>query len=445
MATPPGWDDAEISPTVRAAARAGAVEPLRLEVVAGPDAGRTLQLGAGVRTIGKSPHCDLVLSDSEVSRRHLELRVEDFGVVVRDLESTNGSFHHGARFNEVMVGAGAVITVGATKLAFVRDAPPASFPPSTADRFGRLYGRSRPMRELYAVLERVAPSRANVLIEAETGSGKELCAEAIHAASGRKGPFVICDLAGIPRSLIESELFGHVKGAFTGASSDRVGAFASAHGGTLFLDEVGELELGLQPRLLRMLEQGAVRQVGGSAYREVDVRVIAATNRELAREVEAGSFRADLYHRLAVVGVRIPPLRERKEDLAFLVEHFLGDSGRVVAPAALALFEEHDWPGNVRELRNVVERGLTLTKPGDVIEPRHVGLAAAPPATHASDASAALRPYHDAKLELIESWERAYVERVLAEAEGNVSAGARRVGLGRAYLYRLIRKYNLAP
>jgi DNA-binding NtrC family response regulator len=437
MTSPPGWDDTEISPTVRAAARRSVAEPLRLEVVAGPDAGRAIQLGLGLRIIGKSPRCDLVLSDSEVSRRHLELRVEDFGIVVRDLESTNGSFHHGARFNEVMVGAGAVITVGATKLAFVRDTPPTSFPPSTADRFGRLLGRSRPMRELFAVLERVSSSRAPVLIEAETGSGKELCAEAIHAASGRTGPFVVCDLAGIPRSLIESELFGHVRGAFTGASADRVGAFASAHGGTLFLDEVGELELSLQPRLLRMLEQGAVRPVGGSSYREVDVRVIAATNRELAREVESGNFRADLYHRLAVVGVRIPPLRERKEDLAFLVEHLLGDSGRVVAKAALALFEEHDWPGNVRELRNVVERGLALTQPGSEIEPQHVGLSAVAPPDE-------LAPYHDAKLELIESWERAYVERVLAEAEGNVSAGARRVGLGRAYLYRLIRKYGLA-
>jgi two-component system, NtrC family, nitrogen regulation response regulator GlnG len=439
MAVPPEWDDDEVSPTARApSTRSAAAERLRVEVVAGPDVGRVLALRHGRYTVGKSHSSDLVLADSEVSRRHLELRVEPFGVVVRDLESTNGSYHHGARFTEVMVGAGAVITIGNTKLAFVRDAPPGPFPPSTADRFGRMLGRSRPMRELFALLDRVSANSASVLIEAETGCGKELCAEAIHAASGRPGAFAICDLGGMPRSLIESELFGHVRGAFTGATSDRVGAFEHAHRGTLFLDEVGELELELQPRLLRMLEEGTFRRVGESSYREVDVRVIAATNRDLPREVEAGSFRSDLYHRLAVLRVRIPPLRERKEDIPFLAEHLLGDSGRVLSSSALALLEEHDWPGNVRELRNVIERGLALTQPGDAIQPSHLGLDAPPPA------AAELAPYHEAKERLIEAWERAYVERVLAEAGGNISAGSRRVGLGRAYLYRLIRKYGLA-
>jgi DNA-binding NtrC family response regulator len=437
MSAPTQWDDEEVSPTARAPSpRSTAAEVLRVEVVAGPDVGRVVALKHGTCFVGKSSSCDLVLSDSEVSRRHLELRVEPFGVVVRDLESTNGSYHHGARFTEVMVGAGAVITIGTTKLAFVRDVPPGPFPPSTADRFGRMLGRSRPMRELFALLERVSRNRASVLIEAETGSGKELCAEAIHAASGRSGALAICDLAGMPRSLIESELFGHVRGAFTGATSDRVGAFESGHQGTLFLDEVGELELELQPRLLRMLEEGAVRRVGDSSYRQVDVRVIAATNRDLVREVEAGSFRADLYHRLAVIRVRIPPLRERKEDIPFLAEHLLGDSGRVLSSAALALLGEHDWPGNVRELRNVIEHALALTQPGDAIQPSHLGLEAAP-------VPEKILPYHEAKQRLIESWERAYVERVLAEAGGNISASSRRVGLGRAYLYRLIRKYGL--
>jgi DNA-binding NtrC family response regulator len=438
MAAPPEWDDEEVSPTARApSARSAAAEALRVEIVAGPDVGTALALRHGTYVVGKSHSCDLVLGDSEVSRRHLELRVEPFGVVVRDLESTNGSFHHGARFTEVMVGAGAVIAIGTTRLAFVRDAPPGPFPPSTVDHFGRMLGRSRPMRELFALLDRVSSNRASILIEAETGSGKELCAEAIHAASGRAGPFAICDLGGLPRSLIESELFGHVRGAFTGATGDRVGAFESAHGGTLFLDEVGELEPELQPRLLRMLEENTVRRVGASAYRAVDVRVIAATNRDLVREVEAGSFRSDLFHRLAVLRVRIPPLRERKEDIAFLAEHLLRDSGRVLSSAALTLLEDHDWPGNVRELRNVIERGLALTQPGDAIQPSHLGLDA--PRT-----PEAIAPYHEAKQRLIDSWERAYVERVLAEANGNVSAASRRVGLGRAYLYRLIRKYGLA-
>jgi two-component system nitrogen regulation response regulator GlnG len=279
-----------------------------------------------------------------------------------------------------------------------------------------------------------------VLIEGETGTGKELCAEAIHRASPRaRGPLVVCDLAGVPRTLIESELFGHVKGAFTGATADRIGAFESAHRGTVFLDEVGELEADFQPRLLRALENHTVRRVGSAVYRDVDVRIIAATNRDLVQEVESGSFRSDVFHRLSVVRVRLPALRERKEDIPLLVDKFLAGSGVRVASATLALLQEYDWPGNVRELKNVLRRGVALNGEGGTLEPEHLGLAGAA----ASPERATVDTYHEAKAQLIETWEKSYVRRVLDETSGNVSQAARKCGLGRAYLHRLIRKYQL--
>jgi transcriptional regulator with GAF, ATPase, and Fis domain len=296
------------------------------------------------------------------------------------------------------------------------------------------------MRELFAVLERVAPSDSLVLIEAETGTGKELCAAAIHQYSARKkGPFVVCDLAGMARSLIESDLFGHERGAFTGAVGDHTGAFESAQGGTLFLDELGELELELQPRLLRAIESHKIRRLGSSAYRNVDVRVIAATNRDLDEEVKAGTFRSDLLHRLAVVRLRIPPLRERKEDLPLLCEHLLSGSGRTLSQLTLSLLSDHDWPGNVRELRNVLERALVLDRSTEPLGPEALGLVVG-----GNERPIGTNPgYHEAKEQLIAQWERAFVERILSQAGGNVSQAARSSGLGRRYLHRLIRKYDL--
>jgi DNA-binding NtrC family response regulator len=419
------------------------VEALCLIVIGGPDAGLNLDLEPGRYLVGKSRECALVLADAAVSRQHLSLEVDRWGVIVRDLDSKNGSHYHGARFREVVVGAGAVIQIGATQLKFARRPSGAQVAPSERDHFGQLYGRSLIMRELFTVLERVAGSTEPVLVEGETGTGKELCAEALHRASPRaRGPLVVCDLAGVPRTLIESELFGHVKGAFTGAASDRVGAFESAHRGTVFLDEIGELESDFQPRLLRALENHTVRRVGSAIYRNVDVRVIAATNRDLAQEVESGSFRPDLFHRLSVVRVRLPALRERKEDIPFLVERFLAGSGVKIASATLALLQEYDWPGNVRELKNVLRRGVALKHEGGTLEPEDLGLAVT--GAGASTERAAPDTYHEAKAQLIETWEKSYVRRVLDETGGNVSQAARKCGLGRAYLHRLIRKYQLA-
>src|SRR5262245_22695523 len=284
---------------------------LRLVVLSGPDRGKQLVLTHGTYFVGKHPRCALVLTDARVSRRHLELRIGAQGVEARDLGSRNGSFFRGARFSEILVGTGAVLTLGDTELTLLSDESPTPMLPSVAEAFHGLRGRALAMRQVFAVLERVAPSDAVVLIEGETGSGKEVCAEAIHAASARAGgPFVVCDLGAIARGLLEAELFGHARGAFTGAAHERAGAFESAHGGTLFLDEIGGLEPELQPRLLRAIERRQIARVGETQHRTVDVRVIAATNRDLGEEVKAGRFREDLFHRLSVARVRLPPLRE---------------------------------------------------------------------------------------------------------------------------------------
>jgi transcriptional regulator with GAF, ATPase, and Fis domain len=429
-------DEGDLPPTLRSAtARRERSETLALRVIDGPDRGRSLDLDVGVYTVGKSAACAFVLTDPQVSRQHLEVCVDETDVVVRDLGSTNGSLHAGARFVELAIGRGAVIQIGGTLLQVMQREESATSL-SDRDSFGALTGSSLGMRRLYSILERVAPTDATVLIEAETGTGKELCAEALHGASARaKRPFVVCDLSSMSRTLIESELFGHKRGAFTGATTDRRGAFEAAQGGTLFLDEVGELELSLQPRLLRALETGRVRRLGESDYREVDVRVVAATHRDLAEDVRAGAFRNDLYHRLAVVKVTIPPLRERKEDLPWLVARLL-DDGQRVAPEVLGLFNEYDWPGNVRELKNVLERARTLTT--GALDPAALGLQ-----LDRRAASSTIDPYHDAKQKLIDTWEQAYVARLLASTNGNVSEAARRCGLGRAYLHRLVRKYGL--
>ncbi|HEY2745566.1 MAG TPA: sigma 54-interacting transcriptional regulator [Polyangia bacterium] len=443
------WDTGEVPRTDIAdpQQRVPVPDKLRVLVLSGADVGKQLVLERGTYLIGKAPGCDLVLSDGSVSRQHLELRVTEAGVLVRDLGSTNGSFFGGARFSEVTVGPGAVVAIGNTelKLATVERSHPIM--PSTSERFGALLGPSLKMREVFAVLELVAQSDVAVLIEGETGTGKELCAEAIRSAGPRaKGPLVICDLAGVSRSLIESELFGHVRGAFTGADRDREGAFMQAHGGTIFIDEIGELEIDMQPRLLRALESRRVKPVGATQYRDVDVRVIAATNRDLREEVKAGRFRDDLYHRLAVVRVTLPPLRERKSDVAPLVEHFLAGKDVEVPADTMALFTEYDWPGNVRELKNVIDRGLSLMGQNRVLLPSLLGLE--PPASQATGAmqwpSAGNEGFREAKERLIASWERDYVTQLLRRAGGNVSKAAREGGLDRVYLHRLIKKYSIA-
>jgi len=415
---------------------------LSLVVVRGPERGRTISLQPGTISVGKHPDSTLVLTDPGVSRHHFDLIVDGAGIQLRDAGSKNGTFLGGLKVVDCELAEGAMLRVGSTLLQIV-----ATVVTPTRDRFGDLLGASPKMQEIYGLLERVAPTNATVLIVGETGSGKELCAQALHRHSGRKGPFAVCDLSAVTRSLIESELFGHEKGAFTNAVHSRDGAFVQADHGTLFIDEVGELETESQPRLLRALQERQVKPVGSSKYRDFDVRVIAATNRDLTEDVRQGRFRQDLFHRLAVVRIRLPPLRERKEDLPMLVRHFIAhfadQSGRAVTvpPATLALLAEYDWPGNVRELQNTIERALAVMPPGGTeLGPELLGLESvagnAPDTQDEGD-------FQTAKERLISTWERAYLEKLLRAAGGNVSEAARQGGIARIYLHRLLKKHNI--
>jgi two-component system nitrogen regulation response regulator GlnG len=354
------------------------------------------------------------------------------GVGVRDLGSSNGSFVLGNRIVEAVLPYGAHVRIGNSTIELL---------PLTAaqhqDRYGGLIGHSESMRHLFALLQRLEASDVTVLIIAETGTGKELVAHAIHEHGRRRNaPFVVFDCASVPRELVESELFGHVKGAFTGAVADREGVFEQAHGGTLFLDEIGELSAETQTRLLRVLESNEVKRVGANNYRTVDVRIVAATHRDLRDCVQRGTFRADLYYRLAIVPMTIPPLRERTDDIPVLAQHFATSFGapHALPPETLAGFAEQEWPGNVRELRNAVHRATVL---GD--------RATAPAAAESPPAASALATttYKEAKERLIDDFELRYVRELYAKHEGNIAAAAREAGLSRRHLYELLRKHGL--
>jgi DNA-binding NtrC family response regulator len=410
---------------------------LKLVVVSGPDFGREIILEPGTYRVGKDEGLELTLQDTTVSRLHLVLEVLEKSVRVRDAGSRNGSFYGETKFSQIEAQPLAVIRIGRTELKFMpatQSAP--RLPPSTKDRFGGLVGKSLKMREMFALLERVAPTEADLYIRGETGTGKEVCAEAVHKNSARaSGPFIVCDLASVAPNLFESELFGHVKGSYTGAQRDRAGAFERAHRGTLFLDEVGELASDIQPRLLRFLERRQVKRVGGNEWKEMDVRVIAATHRDLEAEVKAGRFREDLFHRLSVITIELPALRDRAEDILPLVDEMLNKLGKPpteLSAETRALLTAHRWPGNVRELRNVVERAL------------YVGTADIVAANEKSGpGGAGSVSFKDAKERLVNAFEHDYLKALLARCGGNVTAAAREAGLDRVHLHRLIKKHGI--
>ncbi|XXV01644.1 sigma 54-interacting transcriptional regulator [Sorangium sp. So ce1153] len=312
--------------------------------------------------IGAGADCDLVLTDPRASRRHCEVRMTERGVLLRDLGSKNGTLVRDVRILEAFLPPGVPATVGGSELVVGAAGPPSVLPLSAADAFGDAVGRSLTMRVLFAKLERAAPTDETLLLLGESGTGKEVLARAIHARSRRKdGPFVVVDCGAVAPSLVESELFGHARGAFTGAAAARPGLLEQASGGTLFIDEIGELPLDLQPKLLRAIEGRQIRRLGSNEWVPFDARIVAATHRNLRAKAQDGSFRADLYFRLSVVEVHVPALRERKDDIPLLVERFLAarEPPRALADlptGALPLLESHDWPGNVRELRNTVAR-----------------------------------------------------------------------------------------
>ncbi|MSP61672.1 MAG: sigma 54-dependent Fis family transcriptional regulator [Myxococcales bacterium] len=416
-------------------------------VIKGPDRGEQVHLGDKLVTFGSAPHCDLVLSDKTVSRRHVEAFLDGNQTIVRDLGSTNGTYIQGSRFKEIAVGFGAEIKLGKTVVKFLPEEEEVEPVETERDHFGQLYGRDPKMRRLYSLLEDIAPNDATVLIEGETGTGKELIAEEVHNHSRRRdGPFVVFDCGAVPHELLESALFGHVRGSFTGAIQDRKGAFAEAHGGTIFLDEIGELAFDLQPSLLRALDKRSVRRVGSNSYDKIDVRVIAATNRDLREEVAKRAFREDLYYRLAVIRVHLPPLRERGRDIDLLVHRFVEVFGaeRGLKPSVedLHRLRSHNWPGNVRELRNVIERSCVLAKGeslalDDALGGDGIGQPALGIRTDL--------PFKEAKGQLVELFEREYIVDLMKRHRMNLSAAAREAQIDRKHLRELIRKYGLDP
>ena len=395
--------------------------------------------------VGTAPSADVVLTDRAVSRLHAELDPRDDGLWVRDLGSRNGTFVEGIRVVAANIPNGAKLLLGRTEIAirYAEQPNPVELWPSA--QFGALIGASVAMRELFAKLSRIAQSSASVLIEGETGTGKELAAKAIHDVSPRaSGPFVVIDCAALPETLLEAELFGHAKGAFTGALAARPGAIEEAEGGTVFLDEIGELPLSMQPKLLRVLESRMVRRIGETQHRAVDVRFIAATHRDLRTLANNRAFREDLYFRLAVLPLTIPPLRERPGDIPLLVDHLLSraDAG-VVSPDLLRDLASRPWFGNVRELRNFVERATTLGAP------EALALAASDAAKPDDDDWRPKLPQRWLELPLRDLREqvgalvdREYLARLLERCDQNVARAATVAGVNRTYLYRLLAKHR---
>ena len=431
--------------------------------------GTHVKLVDGRVLVGSATGSGIVIHHPTVSRVHAELEAREEGLWIRDLGSRNGTFVEGLQVSGARVPDKGKIRLGEVELAVDYDPArrrPVEIWPSNS--FGKLVGTSVPMRELFATLARVASMEASVLVHGETGTGKELVARAIHDASPRaKNPFVVVDCAALPENLLDAELFGHTKGAFTGAVGARVGAIEAADGGTVFLDEIGELPMAMQPKLLRVLESRTVRRVGESTHRSVDVRFISATHRDLVRMIGLAEFREDLYFRLAVIPVEVPPLRDRRDDIELLVNTFLGAGGSSarVDPQVLKQIVSRAWRGNVRELRNFVDRARAFGADealAMVIRSSPAGASPEPVSQSVVEAAAVAGPapaarggfqpddprlfetaYKDFREGWIDTGEREYVRRLLLRHDRNVAAAAREAEVDRTYIYRLIRKHEL--
>jgi transcriptional regulator with GAF, ATPase, and Fis domain len=422
--------------------------------------GKRHYFDADVVRLGAGPGNDHIVENPTVSSVHLEIASTERGFRLRDLGSTNGTFVDGVRVLEAFLEEGRTLTVGEVPFTFHVGTDRVSQPMSDKTELHGAVGTSPAMRAVFSRVERVAKTDATVLITGETGTGKEVISWSLYEASKRAGaPFVVVDCGAVARNLIESELFGHEKGSFTGAVQRRIGAFERAHSGTVFLDEIGELELELQPKLLRALERREIQRVGGEKTIPVDVRIVAATNRDLRAMVARGEFREDLYYRLAVVTLELPPLRERKEDIAALVAHFLGEmdaSESDLPQGAMQRFMDHPWPGNCRELKNAVERAVVLGEMkflGSQVRPE---ITAATPAggteaagTDDKESEKGLfsvvtdRPYKEQKQDVIADFEERYVRLLMRTHKGNVSAAARQAGIDRMSLHKILARYDL--
>ncbi len=423
--------------------------------------------------LGSMDDNDVVLDDDQASRYHARIYQEGDDFLIEDLKSTNGTWVNRVRVRDAWLRSGAVIRVGNTQLRFSVQAERVEVQPSQHESLGGIVGRTEAVRRLMGVVDRIAPTGATVVLEGETGTGKEVVARTIHQLSKRAaGPFIVFDCGAVQQNLIESELFGHEKGSFTGALASRQGLFEMANGGTIFLDEIGELALELQPKLLRALEQREVRRVGGNRPIRIDVRVIAATNRDLAEEVKADRFREDLFYRLGVVRLKLPALRERQDDIVLLAQHMLrtgsfnktaeGQRVKGISYEAREALRGYAWPGNVRELLNVVERACSFAE-GDLVGiddlPDHISGAtqvrvrrseahlteaarATPSATAAMPVLTDLS-FKNAKEQWLGAFEKEYLAKLLARHSGNLSQAAREADVDRKHFRRLARKYGL--
>ncbi len=418
-----------------------------LTVTRGPDAGRTVKVTSPSFVIGSGPSADLRLSDASVSREHLRLTLAANGVKLHD-QSKNGTRLGGLRVIEAVVTQDVALTLGQTTLSIAIDAEAVILPMSSRESFGEALGVSPLMRHLFAVLEQAAASDITVLLEGESGVGKDVLARAIHAASARKeGPFVVVDCGAIPPSLIESELFGHDKGAFTGATESRRGVLEEASGGTLFLDEIGELPLELQPKLLRALKAKELRPVGARSSKRIDVRVVAATNKKLAESVARGHFRDDLFYRLAVVRAVVPPLRDRPEDVVpiatAMLRRIAADPAASVPEDFASVLREYAWPGNVRELRNVMERFAVFGASPDNGELLGDGAGKRARVARDVDSDVLELPYHEARKVVLDRFESRYFPRLLERAGGVMAKAAELAQIARPSLYRILERLDL--
>jgi transcriptional regulator with GAF, ATPase, and Fis domain len=424
------------------------LDRLRLVVIEGADSGRSCEVTNDTISIGTDAACDLVLADNTVSRKHLLARKDNNGIWLQDQQSSNGTFYQGSQVKEIVVGLGATIKLGKTELKVAPFEKRLNPKATKEESFYGVLATNKKMREIFASLKEVAETNLTVLFQGETGTGKEVMAEAVHQASSRKDrPFVVIDCTTIPNNLAESELFGHCKGAFTGAVADRIGCFEQANGGTIFIDEVGDLPKELQPKLLRVLERRQIKPVGSTISKEVDVRVIAATNKDLKTEVEENQFREDLYYRIAVVSITLPPLRERPEDLEILIKHFAKQASphelEVELPkVALNNLAAYGWPGNIRELRNVVERAVAFQRSKEFDYDSFMKEAARSIGESSAKNIDSL-PFKQAKSQVVDSFEKAYLSDLIKQHKGNVSKAAREAQLDRHHLKDLLKKHGI--
>jgi len=419
--------------------------PIRLvkvDVTGGADAGKSAVAAGESLSVGTAEDNDLVLTDPTVSRYHLELTPQHGGVLVEDHGSTNGTALANVHVHRATVPAGTVLTLGDTQVR-IAEGGDATLPLHDGDALFGLRGKTPAMRRLMAQIEKAAKTEVSAVVLGESGTGKELVARALHDGGKRdRKPFVIVDCGSLSPNLVASELFGHERGAFTGATEQHKGAFERANGGTVFLDEIGELPPALQANLLGVLERRRFRRVGGSQEIAVDVRVVCATHHDLREDVNAGTFRLDLYYRLAVVVLKVPPLRERTADIPLLVAHFLnevgadGSVGEVIDAATMSSFESHRWPGNVRELRNAVEATYAM---GETTLPPSDGV----PTGDDTFERVLSMPYKEARAAVLEEFEGRFLRQLLESAGGNVSEAARKGSMNRSHLTEMLRRHRI--